>query len=305
MELLRAALWELVPYTRRDWHRAALFVSFLLAASPILFGVSGYSPAAAVSLRGPFGATQIGAPTPTVTALLPPVSVDAARLFNASMRIDAYLPLEPAKPFVLVGSPEDKQRALTCLTQAVYYEAGYEPLAGRRGVAQVVLNRVRHPAFPNSVCGVVYQGSGSAVCQFTFVCDGSLQRRPVPKAWREAESVALAALHGYVEGEVGEATHYHADYVAPNWAPLLAKVAIIGQHIFYRWPGAAGERAAFSARYEGEANDMLVTAALPGTPSDAAAAEQPPVVEAAAIPRIGYDIAALLTPTAAKETAAR
>lgn len=151
----------------------------------------------------------------------------------------------------------DHRRALLCLTQAVYYEAGYEPLEGRRAVAQVVLNRLRHPAFPKSVCGVVYQGSRSPVCQFSFVCDGALYRRPEAEAWREAQAVAAAALSGYVETAVGSATHYHADYVAPYWAPMLAKVAKLGAHIFYRWPGAWGMPAAFTGHYIGEPQDPL------------------------------------------------
>jgi hypothetical protein len=157
-----------------------------------------------------------------------------------------------------------------CLTQAVYYEAGFEPLEGRRAVAQVVLNRMRHPAFPKSVCGVVYQGSRSPVCQFSFVCDGALYRRPAAQLWREAELVAAAALSGYVEASVGSATHYHADYVAPYWAPMLSKVAKLGAHIFYRWPGAWGRDAAFTGRYVGEPNDPaslrppLRSAVMPG-----------------------------------------
>ena len=88
-----------------------------------------------------------------------------------------------SRPFDLSDSdPLDRRRALLCLTQAVYYEAGFEPLEGRRAVAQVVLNRMRHPAFPKSVCGVVYQGARDPVCQFSFVCDGSLYR--APGAWR-------------------------------------------------------------------------------------------------------------------------
>ena len=101
---------------------------------------------------------------------------------------------------------------------------GFEPLEGRRAVAQVVLNRMRHPAFPKSVCGVVYQGARAPVCQFSFVCDGSLYRRPALGAWKEAERIAAAALDGFVERSVGAATHYHADYVAPYWAPRLAKI---------------------------------------------------------------------------------
>ena len=151
----------------------------------------------------------------------------------------------------------DQRRALLCLTQAVYYEAGFEPLEGRRAVAQVVLNRMRHPAFPKSVCGVVYQerrrASASSPSSATarFIAARRLAR------WRQAEQVARAALAGYVETAVGEATHYHADYVAPRWAPLLAKVAQIGQHIFYRWPGAWGQPAAFTGRYIGEPRDPL------------------------------------------------
>jgi hypothetical protein len=181
---------------------------------------------------------------------------DQAKMINAALPF-ANGPLHAAQPFTVAGDNLDQRRALLCLTQAVYYEAGFEPLEGRRAVAQVVLNRMRHPAFPKSVCGVVYQGAGTGVCQFTFVCDGALYRAPAQDAWRRAEEIAQAALAGYVETTVGEATHYHADYVAPRWAPLLAKVAQIGQHIFYRWPGAWGQPAAFTGRYIGEPRDPL------------------------------------------------
>lgn len=183
---------------------------------------------------------------------------DQARLINAALPFSAA-PVEAARPFLLGGTSAatDYDRALLCLTQAVYYEAGFEPVEGRRAVAQVVLNRMRHPAFPKSVCGVVYQGSGSPVCQFTFVCDGSLYRAPAAAAWRQARSVAEAALAGHVERSVGSATHYHADYVAPRWAPMLTKIAKLGAHIFYRWPGAWGTTAAFNGRYVGEPRDPL------------------------------------------------
>lgn len=145
----------------------------------------------------------------------------------------------------------ERQKAELCMTQAIYYEAGFEPLAGKRAVAQTILNRVRHPAFPHSVCGVVYQGANQRVCQFSFTCDGALARRPAPDAWAEAREVARAALDGYVEKSVGLSTHYHADYVLPRWAPELAKIARIGAHIFYRWPGGWGTPRAFSASYAG------------------------------------------------------
>jgi hypothetical protein len=180
-----------------------------------------------------------------------------ARLINASMPF-SRTPVFASRPFDLSNSdPLDRRRALLCMTQAVYYEAGFEPIEGRRAVAQVIINRMRHPAFPKSVCGVVYQGAREPVCQFSFVCDGSLYRRPELGAWKEAERVAAAALDGYVEKAVGAATHYHADYVAPYWAPQLAKIVQIGAHIFYRWPGAWGSTAAFTGRYIGEPADPL------------------------------------------------
>jgi hypothetical protein len=182
---------------------------------------------------------------------------EGAKLINASMPFSS-LPVTAARPFDLSNSdPLDHRRALLCLTQAVYYEAGFEPLEGRRAVAQVVINRMRHPAYQKSVCGVVYQGARAPVCQFSFVCDGSLYRQPALGAWKAAEAVAAAALDGFVERSVGAATHYHADYVAPYWAPRLAKITQIGAHIFYRWPGAWGSTAAFTGRYIGEPADPL------------------------------------------------
>jgi hypothetical protein len=182
---------------------------------------------------------------------------DQAKLINASMPFSTA-PVLASRPFDLSDSdPLDRRRALLCMTQAVYYEAGFEPLEGRRAVAQVVINRMRHPAFPKSVCGVVYQGSRDPICQFSFVCDGSLYRRPALGAWKEAERIAAAALDGYVDQAVGAATHYHADYVAPYWAPRLAKIVQIGAHIFYHWPGAWGSTAAFTGRYIGEPADPL------------------------------------------------
>lgn len=214
-----------------------------------------------------------------------------AQLINAALPFSTA-PVQSAHPFAIEGNATDHQRALTCLTQAVYYEAGFETLDGRRAVAQVVLNRMRHPAFPKSICGVVYQGAARPGCQFSFVCDGSLWRAPAPGAWAEARHVAEAALDGYVETAVGQATHYHADYVAPRWAPMLAKITQIGAHIFYRWPGAWGTSAAFTGHYIGEPADPSAlrpafrptVPAGPTTPLQLAAAEAakgPPIARAA------------------------
>lgn len=156
-----------------------------------------------------------------------------------------------ARPVIAMGNGEDRWRALQCLTAAIYYEAASEPDAGQRAVAQVVLNRVAHPAWPNTVCGVVYQGSERPSCQFSFACDGSLARRPMKAFWDRARRVASDALAGYVYAPVGLATHYHTTAVHPYWAPSLTFLGTIGAHRFYRWAGNAGKPAAFTARYAG------------------------------------------------------
>lgn len=176
--------------------------------------------------------------------------LEAQRL-NAAMA-PASGALRPALPFVFKGSAEDRRRALRCLTQAVYYEAALEPGNGQAGVAQVVLNRVRDPNYASTVCGVVFEGAERVTgCQFSFTCDGSLGQAPVGWAWERARKVAERALNGAVAQEVGTATHYHADYVHPWWAPTVAKVTQIGAHIFYRWKGVYGETAAFRKTYNG------------------------------------------------------
>jgi spore germination cell wall hydrolase CwlJ-like protein len=192
-------------------------------------------------------------------------------------RLNASIPfakdLTPAPPFVLKAkSAVERDRAVHCMTNAIYYEAALEPLDGQRAVAQVVLNRVRDPNFPKSICGVVYQGWDKLTgCQFSFTCDGSQVREPVAAIWNQNRKVAEAALGGYVMGGVGTATHYHADYVSPRWAPTLVKVSQIGAHIFYRWPGGAGLPGAFTGTYAG-GETRISEAALSGRAARAAAA---------------------------------
>lgn len=171
---------------------------------------------------------------------------------NAAIPVSG-LPVESAGSFILPKSRSAVYAtALKCLAQAVYYEAAREPIQGRRAVAQVVLNRVRSPLYPDSVCGVVYEGSERTTgCQFSFTCDGSLLRGPMPALWREAEEVARQALAGSVEASVGTATNYHADYVLPKWAFTLAKIDQIGRHIFYRLHGKWGQKAVFTSAYSG------------------------------------------------------
>lgn len=160
--------------------------------------------------------------------------------------------IQPAQPFALAGSATDKGRALQCLTTAIYYEAANEPDDGQRAVAQVVLNRVRHPAFPPTVCGVVFQGSERSGCQFSFACDGAMMRgTPSRASWARAARVAANALAGSVFAPVGMATHYHTYAVTPSWNRGLVMTGVYGAHFFHRWKGYWGTSAAFRQPYRG------------------------------------------------------
>ena len=164
---------------------------------------------------------------------------------------DAQVANPPTDPFVLRAGAAEKAAALQCLTAAIYYEAALEPREGQQAVAQVVLNRMRHPGYPKSVCGVVFQGSDRPGCQFSFACDGSMARPPVAWAWRNAREVAEQALDGFVMTRVGTATHYHTSWVMAAWTPTLLKVAQIGAHLFFRPLGPAGDPSEFRAHYGG------------------------------------------------------
>lgn len=193
----------------------------------------------------------------TGTIALPPVPRGAIVSGGAGVT--------PAAPFsTRLASTIDRARALECLTAAVYYEAASESDAGQRAVAQVVLNRVRHPAFPATVCGVVYQGAGRASgCQFSFACDGSTARIPVRGSWARAARNAVAILAGQVFAPVGLATHYHTYAVTPAWNRTLVMTDAIGAHFFHRWKGYWGTAAAFSRVYRGAEPETAIPAQLP------------------------------------------
>jgi spore germination cell wall hydrolase CwlJ-like protein len=224
-----------------------------LSASCVPAGVATKPVAAAALFAGTVESPLPPVPPPAPEPLiLDPVAPETAIAMNAAIPIaGGYNPA--ARAFLLrTRSFTDRLRSLDCLTAAVYYEAASESEEGQRAVAQVVLNRVRHPTYPNSVCGVVYQGSErSTGCQFSFTCDGSLARTPSLSGWARARRIAAAALAGSVYAPVGLATHYHTYRVHPHWASSLVKSAMIGAHIFYRWNGGWGGPAAFRQSYAG------------------------------------------------------
>ncbi len=183
---------------------------------------------------------------------LRPITPETAKSVNDGIPV-SDVAVSAASPFrASFAAAVERGKSVDCLASAIYYEAATEGEAGQRAVAQVVLNRVAHTAYPNTVCGVVYQGSErSTGCQFTFTCDGSLARRPSTGGWARAKRIADESLAGSVYAAVGRSTHYHANYVVPYWSSSLLKTATIGAHIFYRSAGLAGAASAFTARYAG------------------------------------------------------
>ncbi|WEX11961.1 cell wall hydrolase [Chelativorans sp. AA-79] len=199
---------------------------------------------------------------------LPAVIADLVNNEKADILATAYAPAEPdyakASPFASILRDEDdgrfippvppsdhpwartplppevfSEREQQCLAAGIYFEARGEPVRGQAAVAQVILNRVRNPAYPNSICGVVYQNEKwRNRCQFSFACDGIKDRVASPGHFRTAKEVAMAVTAGKIWlDEVGSSTHYHATYVHPRWARAMEKTKKIGQHIFYRTYG--------------------------------------------------------------------
>jgi spore germination cell wall hydrolase CwlJ-like protein len=226
-------------------------IVLLIAAMAILI------PALIVHFAPPVVRHLVAHPLPTRVvpqAEVPPVEPvafedldpDEARAFNASVPF-VEGPNPAARPFRLPGDAPQQARAIDCMAAAVLYEAGDDPV-GQRAVAQVVINRVRHPAFPKTICGVVFQGAERPTgCQFTFTCDGALVRHHWADAqWARARSVAMAALNGAVFRPVGHATHYHTNWVVPYWQSSLDKIAAVNTHLFFRWTGWWGTPPAFN-----------------------------------------------------------
>lgn len=211
---------------------------------PVLFGLcllpafqsTWNSATSAVDRSSPtqivVDALRLAVVSPAAAAVSAAVQAQEAA-FSANSGITAQLQF--------LGPAGDRDRAIDCLAVAAWYEAGND-FDGQRSVMQVVLNRVAHPSFPKSVCGVVFEGSHRATgCQFTFTCDGSMgRRRPSPAAIARARGVAELALKGTIYPEISQATHYHADYVVPWWSSKLVRLGKVGPHIFYRWPGSRG-----------------------------------------------------------------
>jgi len=193
---------------------------------------------------------------PNAALVALPESDPLERAAVGGSEVGSLIDAGPAARGFIAGTGVNYLRAQDCLAQAIWYEAASESAAGQRAVAQVVLNRVAHPSWPSSVCGVVYEGSQrSTGCQFSFTCDGSLKRRSPGSLrgtkWSAAQRIAAQALNGSVYAPIGHATHYHTLWVDPYWAKTLDPVGVIGAHRFYRNRGRIGDKDAFTNAYAG------------------------------------------------------
>jgi len=190
----------------------------------------------AVALRG-----SVGGPDSTVL-----MNAVAASAFTSTFDVDAFRP--SAEEIAYNPTPEGldfrykgesqaefETRERRCLATAIYFEARGEPVRGQVAVAQVILNRVRSPLFPETICGVVYQGQMHPGCQFSFTCDGHTDNPRNDDQWALAQDIAKQITAGELWlPEVGYSTYYHANYVNPSWAGSMSKIDKIGRHIFYK-----------------------------------------------------------------------
>ena len=244
----------------RDW-TGWLFVLFAVVA---IVGVL-YASNSSHSARHVTRAHPVAPPADIVPEVAPmelaPVTEADARAQNAEIGLITK-GFVAARPFVYAGGGDARARARDCLAAAMIYEAG-DDAKGQQAVGQVIINRARHPAFPKSICGVVFQGSERTTgCQFTFTCDGALNRRYSDAAWTRARNNADLMLSGGTYPPVGLATHYHTDWVRPYWSDSLEKIAIVDTHLFFRWPGYWGTPGAFRGAVSGSDGPVAKLAAI-------------------------------------------
>jgi spore germination cell wall hydrolase CwlJ-like protein len=184
------------------------------------------------------------------SVLLTALNIDPGRPSPQSI---AYHPSQAGLAFKSKGESqaEFEERERRCLATAIYFEARGESRSGQIAVGQVILNRVRSPNFPETICGVVYQGQMAPGCQFSFACDGKTDIPRNDAQWAQAQALAKKITSGQEWlAEIGYSTYYHANYVRPNWVGDMSKIDKIGRHIFYK------------KRYE---QPYVVEASAPGT----------------------------------------
>jgi spore germination cell wall hydrolase CwlJ-like protein len=217
-----------------------------------------------VALKGSIGGSPGGSMFMNAVATSPFMPSFDVASFKPSAEEIAYHPSAEGLNFRYKGESqaEFETRERRCLSTAIYFEARGEPVRGQIAVAQVILNRVRSPLFPETVCGVVYQGQMHPGCQFSFTCDGHTDNPRNDDQWALAQDIAKKITAGQLWlPEVGYSTYYHANYVSPSWVGDMSKVDKIGRHIFYK------KRNEEPYLVEASASEAPAAAAAEGTPN--------------------------------------
>ncbi len=267
-------------------------VSSVLASDGARFNPSAMSIASRFATYGHTANGQNPLATQTLAALRTTNDVRSQHdtvvrtsfTLKGPLNADTLISDHPVRAAAAMVFKAHSQNDADCLTQAVYYEARGEGVDGMRAVAQVILNRVRHPAFPKTICNVVYQGAlHGTSCQFSFICNGAMGNRVEPSAWRRARDVAGAALEGYVMRSVGTATHFHTLRVDPMWSATMVRVATVGGHAFYQFRGRGAHINGTDSVSPSADMPMIQAAAdvLPADGGDVAAPVQAPAAPVA------------------------
>ena len=185
-----------------------------------------------LATKGDFYIDDTILPNEDTTARLASLSVTTP----PSWKLEESFKLRQDQKNKVLAERKKRLAEQSCLATAVYYEARSESELGQLAVAKVILNRVRDPGYPKTICGVVYQGADKGHgCQFSFACDGRAEQPRSGKAWDEARQIASRAMAGEADVKIiSTATHYHADYVQPRWAGTMKRLIKIGRHVFYR-----------------------------------------------------------------------
>lgn len=199
--------------------------------------VASYGKSDFVSDEIEFSTTSVEARLPSPGSLLPRARVKLVSIppSPSISQLESGFRLGRGEKRKVLEKRQARLAEKNCLARAIYFEARSEPEAGQIAVANVILNRVKSKRYPNTICGVVYDGAHRLnSCQFSFACDGKQDAPRGPKEWAKARKLASRALAGdaYVR-VVSTATHYHADYVNPRWSGTMKRLIKIGRHIFY------------------------------------------------------------------------
>ncbi len=194
--------------------------------------------------RAVVGALLLIAGTFAVPALISQYTDNAAAKTVVPVPVVAVVRAAPA-PAELARMQLLAERR--CLAEAMYYEARGEGIAGQEAVAEVVFHRMRSAGYPGTVCGVVFEGAALRhACQFSFTCNGDMDRTKDARAWAEARLLAAKIMTGAVplSDMTENAISYHATDVDPAWAGQMVRTVQIGNHIFYREPPRSRSRGA-------------------------------------------------------------